>query len=92
MEAFVTECEPPETVVKIVALLATGKAGLLGRSRLQRKVFFAVVILYVNCYSVNLATNVQNVFTAAKLVAVLIVIIGGAYKMAEGEFSFHIEK
>jgi L-type amino acid transporter 9 len=42
------------------------------------------VILYVNCYSVNLATSVQNVFTAAKLVAVLIVIAGGTYKMFEG--------
>jgi len=43
-----------------------------------------VVILYVNCYSVNLATSVQNVFTAAKLVAVLIVILGGAYKILDG--------
>ncbi|XP_017775722.1 PREDICTED: b(0,+)-type amino acid transporter 1-like [Nicrophorus vespilloides] len=66
VEAFVTECEPPEIVVKMVALLAI------------------VVILYVNCYSVNLATSVQNVFTAAKLVAVLIVIIGGIYKICEG--------
>nr|CAH7754996.1 unnamed protein product [Callosobruchus chinensis] len=65
VEAFVTECEPPDIVVKMVALLAM------------------VVILYVNCYSVNLATSVQNVFTAAKLVAVLIVIMGGAYKMFE---------
>ncbi|XP_056640503.1 b(0,+)-type amino acid transporter 1 isoform X3 [Diorhabda sublineata] len=66
VEAFVTECEPPEIVVKMVALLAM------------------VVILYINCYSVNLATSVQNVFTAAKLVAVLIVVLGGAYKMIEG--------
>ncbi|XP_044258522.1 b(0,+)-type amino acid transporter 1 isoform X1 [Tribolium madens] len=66
VEAFVSECEPPEIVVKMVALLAV------------------VVILYVNCYSVNLATSVQNVFTAAKLVAVFIVIAGGTYKMFEG--------
>jgi L-type amino acid transporter 9 len=43
------------------------------------------VILFINCYSVNLATGVQNVFTAAKLVAILIIICGGAYKLAEGE-------
>ncbi|XP_022908162.1 b(0,+)-type amino acid transporter 1 isoform X2 [Onthophagus taurus] len=66
VEAFVTECEPPEIVVKMVTLLTI------------------VVILYINCYSVNLATSVQNIFTAAKLVAVLIVIVGGAYKMFEG--------
>ncbi|XP_076250633.1 L-type amino acid transporter sobremesa isoform X1 [Rhynchophorus ferrugineus] len=66
VEAFVTECEPPEIVVKMVALLAM------------------IVILYVNCYSVNLATSVQNVFTAAKLVAVLIVILGGVYKIFDG--------
>lgn len=66
VEAFVTECEPPEIVVKMVALLAM------------------VVILYINCYSVNLATSVQNIFTAAKLVAVFIVILGGAYKILDG--------
>ncbi|KAK9874615.1 hypothetical protein WA026_005445 [Henosepilachna vigintioctopunctata] len=66
VEAFVIECEPPEIVVKMVALLAM------------------VVILYINCYSVNLATSVQNIFTAAKLVAVAVVISGGIYKMFEG--------
>lgn len=29
VEAFVTECEPPETVVKIVALLATGERKMM---------------------------------------------------------------
>lgn len=48
---------------------------------------FTVLILVVNCYSVNLATCVQNVFTAAKLVAVLIIISGGMYKLAQGEIS-----
>ncbi|XP_013167118.1 PREDICTED: b(0,+)-type amino acid transporter 1-like isoform X2 [Papilio xuthus] len=43
-----------------------------------------VMILAVNCYSVNLATNVQNIFTAAKLVAVLIIVCGGAYKLGLG--------
>jgi L-type amino acid transporter 9 len=43
------------------------------------------VILFINCYSVNLATGVQNVFTAAKLVAILIIICGGAYKLVEGK-------
>jgi L-type amino acid transporter 9 len=47
----------------------------------------SAVILFVNCYSVNLATGVQNVFTAAKLVAILIIICGGAYKLAEGEYT-----
>ncbi|XP_063242895.1 b(0,+)-type amino acid transporter 1 isoform X2 [Bacillus rossius redtenbacheri] len=66
VEAFVSECEPPDTAIKMVALLAIA------------------IILLINCYSVNLATGVQNVFTAAKLVAILIVICGGAYKLAQG--------
>lgn len=66
VEAFVSECEPPTIVVKIVALLAI------------------VCILFVNCYSVNLGMAVQNVFTAAKLVAVCIVICGGGYKLFQG--------
>ena len=42
------------------------------------------MILAVNCYSVNLATNVQNIFTAAKLVAIAIIVCGGAYKLIIG--------
>ena len=66
VEAFVAECDPPQEVVKLVALLAI------------------VVILLVNCYSVNLATGVQNAFTAAKLIAILVVIVGGSYKLIQG--------
>ncbi|XP_069698634.1 b(0,+)-type amino acid transporter 1 isoform X6 [Periplaneta americana] len=72
VEAFVYECEPPDSVVKLVAVLSIA------------------VILFINCYSVNLATGVQNVFTAAKLVAILIVICGGAYKLADGNTQ-HLE-
>jgi solute carrier family 7 (L-type amino acid transporter), member 9/15 len=50
--------------------------------------FVSVVILVINCYSVNLATGVQNVFTAAKMVAIFIIICGGMYKLAEGESNF----
>lgn len=92
VEAFVTECEPPEIVVKMVAILAMGTQFISKANQLSIHcnfsflfVLLTVVILYVNCYSVNLATSVQNVFTAAKLVAVLIVILGGVYKIAEGE-------
>lgn len=40
----------------------------------------------MNCYSVNLGMAVQNIFTSAKLVAVLIVICGGAWKLFQGKF------
>jgi len=43
-----------------------------------------VIITYINCYSVNLATGVQNAFTAAKLVAVFVVVAGGVYKIIQG--------
>lgn len=66
VEAFTVDCEPPDQVVKIVALLAI------------------VLILLINCYSVNLATGVQNAFTAAKLMAILVVIVGGSYKLIQG--------
>lgn len=45
---------------------------------------FAVSILCVNCYSVNLGMAVQNIFTTAKMIAVLMVICGGAYKLSQG--------
>lgn len=43
-----------------------------------------VSILCVNCYSVNLGMAVQNVFASAKMIAVMIVIAGGAWKLCQG--------
>lgn len=43
-----------------------------------------VLILLVNCWSVNLATGVQNAFTAGKLIAILVIVAGGTYKLIQG--------
>ena len=43
-----------------------------------------VTITYVNCYSVNLATSTQNIFTAAKLLAIIIIVIGGIVHLYQG--------
>ncbi|ODM90871.1 b(0,+)-type amino acid transporter 1 [Orchesella cincta] len=42
------------------------------------------LILFINCYSVDLATGVQNMFCSAKLIAIGIVCLGGLYKFASG--------
>lgn len=47
-----------------------------------------VTITYLNCYSVNLATGTQNLFTAAKMIAIFIVIIGGLIKICQGETKY----
>ncbi|XP_062591735.1 b(0,+)-type amino acid transporter 1-like isoform X2 [Saccostrea cucullata] len=49
----------------------------------------AIVCLFfvsaVNCYSVKLATKVQNVFTVAKLLAIAVITVGGFVYMGKGE-------
>lgn len=89
VEAFVSECDPPSIVVKMVALLAIGELEVFVFSSdiLNNDCFFPVCILFVNCYSVNLGMAVQNIFASAKMVAVLIVICGGAWKLFQGERS-----
>nr|XP_045621968.1 b(0,+)-type amino acid transporter 1-like isoform X10 [Procambarus clarkii] len=47
-----------------------------------------VLITFINSYSVNLATRVQNVFTAAKLVAILIIVVGGMVKLGQGNTQY----
>lgn len=52
------------------------------------------LITFINCFSVKLATKVQNIFTAAKLVAIAIIIAGGLYMIGIGKLqksvqSFH---
>lgn len=47
-------------------------------------VIVAVTLLYINCYSVQLATSVQNVFTAGKLIAIGLIVCGGTYELFSG--------
>ncbi|RWS26928.1 b(0:+)-type amino acid transporter 1-like protein [Leptotrombidium deliense] len=48
-------------------------------------VFTIATITFLNCYSVSLATGTQNIFTAAKLVAIIIIVIGGLILLINGE-------
>ncbi len=60
---------------------------------LERKltVYFGIVevlIAAMNCFSVNLAINVQNVFTVAKLGAILVIIGCGIYQIITGNTQY----
>ncbi|XP_045125705.1 b(0,+)-type amino acid transporter 1-like isoform X3 [Portunus trituberculatus] len=54
-------------------------------------VWVILLITFINSYSVNLATRVQNIFTAAKLLAILIIVVGGMVKLAQGNTA-HLAK
>lgn len=56
-----------------------------GAPLLDNTVCSAVLITTVNALSVRLGSYVQNVFTAAKLVIVGIIIISGLVLLAQGE-------
>merc|ERR1719376_18639 len=47
-----------------------------------------VLITFINSYSVTMATKVQNVFTAAKLFAIAIIVVGGIYKLSQGNTQY----
>lgn len=49
---------------------------------------YLATITCLNCYSVNLATGTQNLFTGAKLVAIFIVVVGGIVRIAQGQIGF----
>ena len=46
-----------------------------------------VLLAALNCYSVKIATNIQIIFTIAKLIAIVIIIIGGIVMLAEGKLT-----
>ncbi|XP_063439298.1 b(0,+)-type amino acid transporter 1-like isoform X2 [Mytilus trossulus] len=47
-----------------------------------------LTISFINCYSVKLATKVQNFFTVTKLIAIVIIVAGGAVMIARGETEY----
>lgn len=51
-------------------------------------VILIILITSINCYSVNLAMKVQNFFTAAKLLAIAVIIIGGIVKLIQGNTQY----
>ena len=52
------------------------------------KLLISVAVTLVNCISVKLAAHVQVLFTVIKLVALLVIIIGGMVKLAQGKLLY----
>ncbi|XP_071091589.1 b(0,+)-type amino acid transporter 1-like isoform X1 [Haliotis cracherodii] len=47
-----------------------------------------LLITFCNCYSVRLATIIQNTMTVLKLIAIAIITVGGLYKLAAGNTEY----
>jgi amino acid transporter len=46
--------------------------------------YLKVLLTFLNCYSVKWVSRVQNVFSAGKIIALLIIVAFGAYAMVQG--------
>ncbi|KAL5021728.1 hypothetical protein ScPMuIL_000883 [Solemya velum] len=46
------------------------------------------LVAFVNCYSVSMATKVQNFFTVAKLVAIVMITVGGFVQIGKGSTEY----
>lgn len=47
-------------------------------------VFLMLLLCAINCYSVDLATHIQVIFTLAKIIALCIIIVGGIVRICQG--------
>ena len=82
VEAFAYECEPDPFIVQVIDH-GWQISWHIFLSQLTAAATVAVVT-FVNCWSVELATKVQDIFCSFKLGAVAIIIAGGAYRWGFG--------
>lgn len=52
--------------------------------------FFSGSLTFINCVNVKWGTRVQDIFTYAKLVALVVVISVGLYKIGKGKNIFYL--
>lgn len=55
------------------------------RSNSTCVIYFLVILAFINCWDVKWATNVQDIFTYAKLLALFIIIAAGIYQLFTGK-------
>lgn len=87
LKPFFPECQPPDDATRMLAVCCIRKSqNPLGEKRNFSYLWNILVILtFINCYSVQWATNVQDIFTYAKLLALFIIIAVGAYLLSTGK-------
>jgi len=72
IEPFFPGCSSREDLMPLVKIIAAAATG---------------VILFVNCASVKWATRMQIIFTAAKMIAIVMLIVTGLIRLAQGHTS-----
>jgi len=84
LSPFFEPCKIPPHATELLAALLISNNQYIVPTIVPDNYMVSVILTFINCYSLKIATKVQDTFTVAKVLALILVIFTGIVQLIRG--------